>query len=156
MTAQRRERVALVPAVCLLLVFVSSACQASWQGEPPCLPPNYSVSPSNAKIGETVTVQAEDAGCNPRYGQDALIQVTVTDGAGQDIVEETAPMNDAGGFTFQFVVPQQAAPGKASVEAVPYALDWCDDTGRNSRVPQSLGMVRASCAARSVPLTLTP
>lgn len=32
-------------------------------------------------------------------------------------------MNDAGSFTFQFAVPQQAVAGEASVEAIPYALD---------------------------------
>jgi hypothetical protein len=102
-----------------------------------------------------VAVHAEDARCNPRYGQDALIQVTVTDAAGLDVIRETAPMNDAGGFTFRFVLPQQTSSGEASVEAVPYDLDWCDDTGRNNRVAHPSGMERASCAARTEPLTVT-
>ena len=157
-TAQPRRRGVLVVAAGVLLIFASSACRASdqRQTQPPCMPPDYSVSPSRAKTGERVAVHAEDAGCNPRYGQDALIQVIVTDATGQMIIKETAPMNDAGGFTFQFTVPQQAAAGEASVEAVPYALDWCDDTGRNNRVPQSSGMQRASCAARTEPLTIAP
>jgi hypothetical protein len=157
-TAQPRQRAVLVSVAAVLLIFAPTACRAShqWQAEPPCMPPNYSVSPSNAKTGETVTVQARDADCNPRYGQDALIKVIVTDAAGQKVIKETAPMSDAGGFTFQFAVPQQAAAGEASVEAVPSALDWCDDTGRNNRIPQSSAIQRVSCAARSVPLTITP
>jgi hypothetical protein len=149
-----RAGVATVAGV--LLALASSACQASWQGEPPCFPPEYSVSPSIAITGETVTVHAEDAGCNPRYGQEARIQVTVTDAAGGEVIKETGPMNDAGGFTFRFEVPQDASAGEASVEAVPYAVDWCDDTGRNNRVPQSSGFERASCAARAEILTITP
>jgi hypothetical protein len=157
-TGPSRHRAVLVVAAGVLLIFASSACRAAdqRQAEPPCLPPDYSVSPSNAKTGETVTVHAEDADCNPRYGQDALIQVIVTDATGQKIIKETGPMNDAGGFTFQFAVPEQAAAGAASVEAVPFALDWCDDTGRNNRVPRSSGMQRASCAARTESLTIAP
>ena len=155
MLAQFRQRAFWVTAAGILLISASSGCQSSSQGEPPCFPPDYSVSPLNARTGETVTVHAEDTGCNPRYGQDARIQVTVTDTAGVKVIQETAPMNDAGGFTFQFEVPQQSAAGEASVEAIPYNLDWCDDTGRNNRVPQSSGLERASCAVRTEPLTIT-
>lgn len=155
--AQPPHRAVLVAAA-VFLVVASSACRTSnqWQAEPPCMPPSYSVSPSTAKAGEMVTVQAGDSDCNPRYGQDALIQVIVTDAAGQKVLKETAPMNDAGGFTFQFAVPQQAAAGEASVEAFPYDLDWCDDTGRNNRVAQSAAMQRVSCAVRTEPLSITP
>lgn len=153
--AQACQRAVLVAAIGVFLAVAPSACRASWQDQPPCFPPDYAVSPSSAKPGDMVTVHAEDARCNPRYGQDALIQVTVTDAAGLDVIKETAPMNDAGGFTFRFVLPQQAASGEASVEAVPYDLDWCDDTGRNNRVAHPSGMQRASCAARTEPLTVT-
>jgi len=153
--AQACQRAVLVAAIGVFLAVAPSACRASWQDQPPCFPPDYAVSPSSAKPGDTVTVQAEDARCNPRYGQDALIQVTVTDAAGLNVIKETAPMNDAGGFTFRFVLPQQATSGEASVEAVPYDLDWCDDTGRNNRVAHPSGMQRASCAARTEPLTVT-
>jgi hypothetical protein len=153
--AQACHRAVLVAAIGVILVVAPSACRASGQDEPPCFPPDYAVSPPSAKPGDMVTVHAEDARCNPRYGQGALIQVTVTDAAGQHVIKETAPMNDAGGFTFRFALPQQASSGEASVEAVPYDLDWCDDTGRNNRVAHPSGMQRASCAARTEPLTVT-
>ncbi|WP_139023239.1 hypothetical protein [Arthrobacter globiformis] len=41
-------------------------------------------------------------------------------------------MNDGGGFTYTFVAPARAAKGQATVTAVPYNIDWCDDTGRNN------------------------
>jgi hypothetical protein len=157
MTAQVLQRVVVLSVAAVFMIVAASACRGSngWQAQPPCLPPEYSVSPSQATPGEKVIVRAEDTDCNPRYGQDARIQVTVTDAAGAKVIRETAPMNDAGGFTFQFEVPQQSTAGEASVEAIPYNLDWCDDTGRNNRVPQSSGLERVSCAARTEPLTIT-
>lgn len=44
------------------------------------MPPDYSVSPSTVQVGDTVLVQAQDSDCDPRYGKNAKIQVTVTDG----------------------------------------------------------------------------
>lgn len=95
-----------------------------------------------------VTVQASDADCNPRYGHNALIHVSVTDAAGTQVVNATAPMNDAGGFNYTFAVPPQAAPGTAAVEAFPHNIDWCDDTGRNNRVADGAAatLERVSCA----------
>lgn len=141
---------------CLLSACYLSACAGSWQGEPPCFPPSYEVSPGVAGRGDSVTVHAADADCNPRYGQNARIYVSVTDAAGHAFVSTTAAMNDAGGFAFQFDVPLQAAPGEASVEAYPFGVDWCDDTGTNNRVRHAEGFSRASCAARTKPLTITP
>lgn len=63
--------------------------------------------PREREDSETVTLQAEDADCNPRYGQEALIEVTVTDAAGQKVIKETALMNDAGSLTSQFAVPKR-------------------------------------------------
>jgi hypothetical protein len=118
---------------------------------PPCLPPEYSVSPAEASPGRAVTVSAPDAGCDPRYGSDAQIEVIVTDASGAEVVHETAPMNDGGGFTYTFTVPSKTAAGEASVTALPYNVDWCDDTGRNNRVSGALGaagveLERVSCA----------
>ncbi|MBT2594284.1 hypothetical protein J7I92_03090 [Arthrobacter sp. ISL-72] len=96
-----------------------------------------------------MTVQAQNANCNPRYGENARIHVTVTDGTGTKVIDTTAPMNDAGGFIYTFDVPSQTAVGKAAVEATPYGVDWCDDTGRNNRVRGAVvALERASCAAR--------
>lgn len=120
------------------------------------MPPLHSVSPSTATTGETVTVQAQDAECDPHYGDSARIQVIVTDSVGKKVIDTTAPMNDAGGFSFSFEVPEDAATGKAAVEAYPHNVDWCDDTGTNNRVSEAdVPLIRASCAARVEPLTIT-
>ena len=127
---------------------------------PPCLPPEYSVSPAEASPGQNVAVSAPDAGCNPRYGGDAQIEVIVTDASGAEVLHETAPMNDGGGFTYSFTVPSETAAGEATVTAMPYSIDWCDDTGRNNRVSgaageASVGLERVSCAVPLRPLLIT-
>jgi hypothetical protein len=139
---------AVVAVGAVLGVAAGSGCtSSSGNGEPPCLPPVFSVDPSSAKAGEKVTVTAPDAGCNPRYGENALIQVIVTDAAGVTVFDATAPMNDAGGFTYSFAVPAPAAAGDAAVTAMPYSIDWCDDTGRNNRAEgAAVTLQRASCA----------
>lgn len=128
---------------------------APGNGEPPCLPPAYSVTPPSARAGDTVTVHAPAADCNPRYGKDARIQVTLTDAAGMKVINTTAAMTDAGAFSYTFVVPATAAAGPAAVEAVPYGVDWCDDTTRNNRADGTgATLERTSCAARTEPLTI--
>lgn len=103
-----------------------------------------------------MTVQAQDADCDPRYGENARIKVTVTDPLGQEIINTTAPMNDAGGFSYTFEVPADAAQGEAAVEAYPHNVDWCDDTGKNNRVSDgNVQFLRASCAERIELLTIT-
>ena len=141
----------------LVLVASISGCSSTTAGEPPCFPPAYSLTPTEAKPGQSVTVAAPDADCNPRYGTSARIQVSVTDATGAEVVNATSAMNDAGGFTYTFVVPARTAVGDAAVTAVPYNIDWCDDTGRNNRVAgaREVSFVRVSCAARVKPLTIT-
>ncbi|MBT2531386.1 hypothetical protein J7E83_04450 [Arthrobacter sp. ISL-48] len=103
-----------------------------------------------------MTVRAQDADCNPRYGANALIQVTVTDATGTQVINTTAPMNDAGGFVYAFDVPPQTAVGDATVEAIPHNVDWCDDTGRNNRVQGApVALERTSCVARTETLSIT-
>ncbi|MEW9873330.1 hypothetical protein [Arthrobacter sp. HS15c] len=122
---------------------------------PPCMPPAYTVTPSEVKPGDQATVSAPDTTCGARYGRDAQVQVTVRDANRAVMLEELAPMTDDGGFTLLFTVPPAAAPGEAAVMAYPYNLDWCDDTGVNNRAgagPQTLVLV--SCAERRVPLVI--
>ena len=148
--------------LCLVLMFIAAAgcaCSSSGNGEPPCFPPAFSVAPSSAQPGDTVTVMAPDADCNPRYGQNARIQVTMTDAAGVDIVTATAPMNDAGGFNYSFEVPPGTAAGESAITAMPFDIDWCDDTGRNNRVKgdgAADGLERVSCVLPQKPLIITP
>jgi hypothetical protein len=152
------RRIRVIGAVgAILAVAAASGCGFSpGNGEPPCFPPPYSVKPSSAKAGEKVTVTAPDADCNPRYGQNARIQVTVTDATGVKVIDTTAPMNDAGGFGYTFDVPVQTAAGKAAVTAMPYNIDWCDDTGRNNRVDgAAVFLQQTSCAMPIKPLNIT-
>jgi hypothetical protein len=113
------------------------------------------VTPAAATPGETVTVEAPEADCNPRYGENARIEVTVTDKRGVELINTTAPMTDAGAFTYTFSVPAGAAMGQAAVTAMPHNVDWCDDTGRNNRVPGAMALERASCVVPVKPLTIT-
>lgn len=141
----------------LVLVAPISGCLSSTGAEPPCFPPAYSLTPTEAKPGQSVTVAAPDADCNPRYGNNARIQVSVIDAIGEEAVNSTSAMNDAGGFTYTFVVPARTAAGDAAVTAVPYNIDWCDDTGRNNRVAgaREVTLVRVSCVLPVRPLTIT-
>ena len=150
------------PALCatvgaLVLVASISGCSSSMGGEPPCFPPAYSLNPTEAKPGQSVTVAAPDADCNPRYGTNARVQVSVTDATGAEVVNTTSAMNDAGGFTYTFVIPARTAVGDAAVAAVPYNIDWCDDTGRNNRVAgaREVPFVRVSCVLPVKLLTVT-
>ena len=159
----RQRRVPFLPvarAFMVLLVIAVSGCAgcSSGDGEPPCFPPAFSVAPSSAKPGDTVTVMAPDADCNPRYGQNARIQVTMTDAAGVDVMTATAPMNDAGGFTYRFEVPAGTAAGESAITAMPFNIDWCDDTGRNNRAAgagAADALERVSCVIPQKPLTIT-
>ena len=153
------DRCPAIPAAigALVLLASMSGCSSSTGGEPPCFPPAYSLTPTTAAPGQSVTVAVPDADCNPRYGKNARIQVSVTDATGVEVVNTTAAMNDAGGFTYTFVVPARTAVGDAVVTAMPYNVDWCDDAGRNNRVAGAgeVGFALVSCAAPMKPLTVT-
>ena len=154
--SSRRPSVVVTFSAILVAGAASGCASSSGNGEPPCFPPAFSVNPSSAKPGDEVTVTAPDAGCNPRYGGQARIQVTVTDAASVEVINATAPMNDAGGFIYTFEVPAQTAAGEAAVSAIPYNIDWCDDTGKNNRANGAVGTLqRASCVMPMRPLSIT-
>lgn len=150
--------VMLCPVPCALSpvpVLVGVASCRNIFAPPPCMPPEFSVSPAAAKPGDQITVSAPDTTCGARYGTDARVQVTVKDATGAAVLEELAPMSDDGGFTFVFTLPTGVAPGKAGVTAYPYNLDWCDDTGVNNRAAQGPAeLVRVSCTEPVVPLVI--
>lgn len=137
------------------LVATAGACSSSSDGEPPCFPPAYSVDPASAKAGDKVTVAAPAAECNPRYGGSAQVQVSVTDKSGAKVVDAIAPMTDSGEFTYVFTVPAKIAVGVATVTAMPYNIDWCDDTGRNNRAEGTAQYELVSCAMPQESLTIT-
>lgn len=141
----------------ILAAGAASGCASSpGNEEPACFPPAFAVNPSSAKPGDKVTVRAPDADCNPRYGQNASIQVTVTDATSVAVINTTAPMNDAGGFIYSFEVPAQMAAGEAAVTAIPFNIDWCDDTGKNNRADGAAATLqRASCVTPMKPLSIT-
>ncbi len=160
MPGRRLALHATIPVCTALIAAAVSGCSAPGPFDaPPCFPPAFSLQPAAAKVGQNVVVTAPDADCDPRYGRNARIHVTVTDAVGTRILDETAPMNDAGGFSYAFDVPPGAAPGAATVTAMPHSVDWCDDTGRNNRMPTSLAddeFDRASCVEPVRILTITP
>lgn len=123
------SRGVVLTALLLASAGLTGAGCSSPRSSQPCMPPSFTLSDTTAGPGGSLTVKADDASCNPGYGDNAQIQVEVYDSHGTRIVGELAPMNDAGGFSFSFVVPDSAVPGDAMVSAYPHDLDWCDDTG---------------------------
>jgi hypothetical protein len=113
-----------------------------------------------------VTVTANDASCHPRYGQNAQIEISVMNAQMVEIFHGLGPMSDDGGFTFELVLPVTAEPGKVTVIARPYDLDWCDETGVNNRLngaeaPEGggdpgLALERADCINPVQPLLIEP
>jgi hypothetical protein len=85
----------------------------------------------------------------------AQVQVSVTDKGRVKVINTTAPMTDSGAFSFTFIVPAKMAAGEAAVTAMPYNIDWCDDTGRNNRAEGTTNFGRASCAMPVESLTIT-
>lgn len=102
-----------------------------------------------------MTVSAPAATCDPRYGPDAHVQVIVTAEGGAEVINTTAPMTDAGEFTYTFAVPAGMAVGTAEVTAMPHNIDWCDDTGMNNRAKGTLQLELASCVRPVETLTIT-
>lgn len=111
----------------------------------PCMPPEYSVSPAVARPGSEVVVSAPAATCNPRYGENARIQVTVTGAEGNVVLDTKGPMDDDGAFEFTFAIPQDMPPGTWEVTAIPADVDWCDNTGTSNRLKTTDDLDRTSC-----------
>ncbi|WP_207345589.1 hypothetical protein [Arthrobacter sp. E3] len=154
-----RKLTAFLVASAVATVALPVAACSPQPGSQPCFPPPLSLSTATAAPGDSVMVSAKDATCNPRYGPHAQIKVEVFDSAGTMVVERTGPMNDAGGFSFNFELPVAAVPGTWMVSAFPHDVDWCDDTGRNNRVGRGPGgedMQRVSCVLPSLELLVAP
>ncbi len=73
------------------------------------------------------------------------------------MLNATAPMTNDGGFAYTFQIPGRTAAGKGAVTAVPYNINWCDDTGKNDRVTGSVeaALERESCVLPVQTLTIT-
>lgn len=113
-----------------------AGCGSLSRDDPPCLPPGYSADPSEVRIGDQVTVSAADADCDPSYGQDARINITVTDASGGEVLNTTAPMNDAGGFSFVFRVPAGTVGRDLRAEAgpMPFSIRPTADACRGDKL----------------------
>ena len=111
--------------------------------------------------GGDLKIAAPDAICDPRYGQDAQIQIELLDATNQVIETKLAPMADAGPFDYTFKLPESLKPGTYGISATPYDLDWCDDTGVNNRIENpglgttGLVLLRASCMMPLEQFTIT-
>ncbi|WP_105549249.1 hypothetical protein [Arthrobacter sp. MYb227] len=158
------SRSAGLGAICIGLVLVSAACAqgpASSGDSQPCPPPQYSLGSSSVSAGGELKISAQDATCDPRYGQDAQIQLQLLDSANQVLETKLAPMADAGSFDYTLKLPASLKPGTYGISATPHNLDWCDDTGVNNRIENpsfgttGLVMVRASCMMPLEQFTLT-
>lgn len=104
-----------------VLVLPSSGCADSTpKDEPPCLPPAYSVSPTVARPGETVTVLAGTPCNQVRTKRPSRSQEHAGRPEGPD---DDGAMNDAGGFTYQFDVPSRRRQGWPLLEAH-LRVDW--------------------------------
>jgi hypothetical protein len=155
-----RAHLSLRAAVVAVLL-CSTACGNGPGGflrQPACMPPPYVITPDQVRAGGTVGIDAGEADCDPTYGDAAQVEVFVTTVDGGRILQELAPMTDAGGFSTEVVVPLGTPPGGYLVSAYPYDVDWCDDTGVNNRLSRAAGdgLVRASCAAAGLPLVVLP
>ncbi|MFJ2618891.1 hypothetical protein [Glutamicibacter sp. NPDC087344] len=156
------KRISPVAAVAILVMSAVTSltgCVASGEypfGGSACMPPQYSVSPSVASPGSDVVVSAPGATCNPRYGEEAQIAVTVTDSSGNVVLDSKGPMNDDGSFEFSFALPEDMASGTATITAVPADVDWCDDTGTNNRHKSEDDIDRTSCVLPIKLLQVTP
>ena len=56
------------------------------------------------------------------------------------------------------MVPTWTAAGESALTAMPFNIDWCDDTGRNNRAAgagAAEGFERVSCVIPQKPLTIT-
>lgn len=132
------------------------------QGAPGCMPPKYGLDSASVRAGGTLTVFAQDATCDPRYGLDAKIEISLMDSTGNVFYSVKGPMSDAGAFAQKIRVPSSVEPGEYGISAMPYDIDWCDDTGKNNRVsnsgeagPGNL-IERVSCAMPFLPVVVTP
>ncbi|MFJ6415822.1 hypothetical protein [Paeniglutamicibacter sp. NPDC091659] len=138
-----------------------SGCQPPFSGAPPCMPPEYVLDSTSLKAGESLTVSAPDATCDPRYGERAQIQIDLLDEQNEALLTELAPMGDAGSFEHTLRIPATTKPGSYSISATPYGVDWCDDTGRNNRIENlgfgqsGMAVIRVACATPYVPFRVT-
>lgn len=139
------------------MLLSTTACIPQYFGGQPCMPPNYTLDPSNVRAGSDLKISAPDATCNPRYGERAQIQIELLNGRNEVVLTELAPMNDAGSFEHTLRIPATTKPGSYSISATPYGVDWCDDTGRNNRIENpgfgqsGMAVIRVACATPYVP-----
>lgn len=139
--------VAVVLAVGSISVFAAYA--GPFFGPSRCEQPEWTLSPTTVAPGRVVSIRAIDAPeCDPRYGRDAEVQISLSDGRSHPLLDVRAPMSSAGAFEAELVIPEDAEPGDYFVSAIPYDIDNCFDT--NARSSETI--TRTSCAALLKPL----
>ena len=174
--ATRLWRLFNVGLLCLGLLFLAGVFgMMALNGHlfPPstrCSPPPFHLSAPTAHPGDTVTVEAPDAECHPRYGANAQAEVQLMDRTSASVVRLLVPMTDDGGFRTTLNVPGNLPPGDYTVTATPYGIDTCFDTPRHAGSTQghdgmadaafygdaSVGAPLASCALPQRPLAVVP
>lgn len=132
----------------LSAVLISSTvtgCSPSAESSPPCMPPNFSISVSEARAGNSVSLSAPAATCNPSYGEEARVEISVSTDSGKKVLHTKAPMEDNGAFEYSYHIPKTTKPGVLAISAMPADVDWCDDTGTNNRLKNASEFERTSC-----------
>lgn len=122
-----------------------TGCSSSPDLPPPCMPPSFSTSVSEARAGDLVIISAPAAACNPSYGTDAKVGISISTDFGEKLLDTKAPMEDSGAFEYSYRIPKTAKLGVLSVSAAPANVDWCDDTGTNNRLTNESDIERTSC-----------
>ena len=154
----------LLSAACGAGLLAAAGCTAPIHTVPlhtsaPCMPPAYTLDATAVAPGQTLGISAPAATCNPSYGKDARVGIELVDDRQQVVLSTLAPMADDGSFAFDLRIPEGTTPGAYGIIAMPYGLDWCDDTGSNNRLDGAeapgWSAVRVSCAQPRVGFQVT-
>lgn len=107
----------------VLVPAVMTGCSSTPDLPPPCMPPSFSTSVSEARAGDTVIISAPAATCNPSYGADAKVEISISTASGEKLLDTKAAMEDNGAFEYSYRIPKSAKPGVLAVSAAPADVD---------------------------------
>ncbi|WP_435094495.1 hypothetical protein [Clavibacter michiganensis] len=140
------RRAAALGAAAVVLAGGLSGCGALRSDR--CLPAPLSASPATVAPGGTVTVSSPAVDCDLGYGSGRTHTIAIKsdaplpDGGVASLRGEGFEVGADGAFHRDVVVPEDIAPGPASISVRGSAIDDCDDG-------------EGSCAAYQVPITVT-
>lgn len=142
----RIRRAAALASAAALLAGGLAGCGALRSD--PCLPAPLTASPATVAPGGTVTVSSPAVDCDLGYGSGRTYSIAVRsdaplpDGGVAAGANEEFVVRADGAFRRDVVVPDDIAPGPASISVRGSAIDDCADG-------------ESSCAAHQVPITVS-